>query len=247
MKNLLKKIIRIIAKFLPIRLIIFFVQKILFFKLSSMKPNDSLKSLMEFDNFIYQLSGQLAVEYGDGIHVKKRLTKYVEFFALLAQRHGGPCLDIGCGDGELCKMIAQKKIRVTGIDHSLNAIKKAKKGESNHYSEFIHGDFNKIKIKKKFRTIILSNVIEHVDDRVNFIKRVNKDYSPKYFLIRVPSFERDWRVPLKKELNVDYRLDSTHFIEYTEEILVDELKKSNLKILQLKKVWGEIWLSAKTI
>ena len=246
MKRILKIFIRIILKLFPIDFVIFLVKKILFFKLFYMKPYDSLKSLLELDNFIYQLTGQLAVNYGGGIHVKKRLTKYVDFFALLAQKFGGPCLDIGCGDGELCKMIAKKKIRVTGIDNSLEAIKKAKKGKSNHNIQYIHGDFHRIKIKKKFRTVILSNVIEHVDNRVNFLEKIKKNYSPKFFLIRVPCFERDWRVPLKKELNVDYRLDSTHFIEYTEEMLVNELKKSNLKILQLKKVWGEIWLSAKS-
>ena len=43
----------------------------------------------------------------------------------LKQKIGGPCLDIGCGDGELAINIAKHKI--TGIELSLEQIKAKEK------------------------------------------------------------------------------------------------------------------------
>jgi len=57
----------------------------------------------------------------------------------------------------------------------------------------------------------------------------------------VPLFERDWRVPLKKELGIDYRLDSTHCIEYTQEEYFEELHQAGLKTTNTEFRWGEIW------
>ena len=54
-------------------------------------------------------------------------------------------------------------------------------------------------------------------------------------------------MPLKKELQIDYKLDSTHFIEYTDQIFLNELKLSNIKVLDFKRIWGEIWLVGKAL
>ena len=43
-------------------------------------PKDALKTLLEMDNYIYGVTGHIAVRYGDGNHVKHRLTGYVEYF-----------------------------------------------------------------------------------------------------------------------------------------------------------------------
>jgi len=66
------------------------------------------------------------------------------------------------------------------------------------------------------------------------------------FLLRVPLFERDWRVPLKKELGVEWRLDSTHENEYTLESFQEEIQEAGLKIQYLEVRWGEIWCEAVT-
>ena len=60
----------------------------------------------------------------------------------------------------------------------------------------------------------------------------------------MPALDRDWTVIMKKELGEEYLSDKTHFLEYTEEVLLDELKKSGFKILDLKNKWGEYYLVA---
>lgn len=246
MKFLLRKIITLFLLLVPLNMISKVFQKIIYIKLEKTDPKYALKKLLELDNFIYLLTGIYSLSYGKGIHVKKRLTKYVDYFTAHAKKIGGPCLDIGCGDGELAMSIAKQKIKITGIELSLEQIKKAREKNSYKNLNFIHGDVLNFSPKDlKFKTIILSNVLEHIKDRVVFLKKIKKQFSAKYFLIRVPVFDRDWRVPLKKELKIDHRLDSTHFIEYTDQILLDELRQSKIKVLNFKRIWGEIWLIGK--
>ena len=64
---------------------------------------------------------------------------------------------------------------------------------------------------------------------------------PSRFLIRVPVFERDWRVPLKRELGVEWRLDPTHETEYTLESFEKEMAAAGLRITYQEVRWGEIW------
>ena len=42
-------------------------------------------------------------------------------------------------------------------------------------------------------------------------------------------------------MGVEWRLDTTHFIEYTEEEFYNEIKKTGLKIKFIKFIWSEIW------
>jgi hypothetical protein len=63
-------------------------------------------------------------------------------------------------------------------------------------------------------------------------------------LIRVPNFERDWRVPLKQELGIEWRLDPTHETEYTLDSLAQELTAADIDIRFQVVRWGEIWTEA---
>jgi len=66
-------------------------------------------------------------------------------------------------------------------------------------------------------------------------------------LIRVPLFERDWRVPLKRELGVEWRLDSTHMTEYTLESFAEEIAGAGLSIIHQEVRWGEIWAEVRPL
>ena len=244
MKNLIKLIIKKILKIFSPATTLGFVKKIIYFRLASLSSKDALIKLLDLDNFIYQLTGQFAVTYGEGVHVKKRLINYIDYFEEQILKFSGPCIDIGCGDGELAKRISENKIYVLGIDKSKKMIQKAKKYESK-YLRFLENDFVDIKTKKKFNVVILSNVLEHINERISFLKNVIKKVQPKFFIIRVPAFNRDWRIPLKKELGIEWRLDNTHYIEYTKETLLNELIRSNIDIIDYKSNWGEIWLTGK--
>lgn len=206
------------------------------------KPKRALQFLFSLENEIYLLEGSAAQEYGNGIHTKIRHLNYPVFFAKYI-RQGEQVLDIGCGNGAIDYALSKivRNIRITGIDIHKGNITNAKEKFSSPQITYIHGDAFKNIPKDQFDIVILSNVLEHFKNRTLFLKKVIKLIKPKRLLIRVPLFERDWRVPLKKEIGIESRLDPTHFTEYTIETFQDEMKKSGLIIDHKEVRWGEIW------
>ncbi len=209
-------------------------------------PKKALKFLFEFENKLYLLEGETSVKYGGGIHTKHKHIKYHDFFV----KHLNPnekILDIGSGNGFLSYDMATKVkgVKVTGIELNEKNIEFARSHYSHENLGFVKGDVLKELPEGKFDVITMSNVLEHIDKRVDFLKSLTQKFNPERFIIRVPVFERDWRVPLKKELGLDYRLDATHFIEYTHENFLEELNSAGLKPSRLEYKWGEIWCVAE--
>jgi len=100
--------------------------------------------------------------------------------------------------------------------------------------------------------VTLSNVLEHIENRVDFLKKIVKQVSwggksTKIILIRVPMIDRDWISVYKKMVGVEYRLDRTHYIEYTYSKLKDELGKSNITIISSHIRFGELYAKCKVI
>ena len=205
-------------------------------------PSDALKFLFEIDNRLYGLEGQLSINYGNGLHTKHKHMKYHDFF-IENIKSGSRVLDIGCGNGALSADIADKvdHVYVYGIDISEANIQAAKSIYKRNNIKYICGDALNSLPDEEFGVIVLSNVLEHIEKRILFLKSLNEKYKPNSFLIRVPCFERDWRVPLKKEIGMDYRLDKTHYIEYRYIEFKDEIKRAGLIITSSLINWGEIW------
>ncbi len=222
-----------------------FIENLIRDKTSSLSPFEALQFLFDIENRLYNLEGQASVRYGNGIHTKHMHIKYHDFFIEHIPDRSR-VIDIGCGNGALTHDIASKvpDTMVYGIDLVQRNIETAKDIFSRDNITYAHGDALKNLPDADFDIIVLSNVLEHIEKRVEFLKKLNSTFHPVKILIRVPLFERDWRVPLKQELGVDYRLDSTHFVEYKTEEFFNELKQSGLFITHYQINWGEIWAEA---
>jgi len=223
------------------------ISRVMALKAKQLQPAESLKLLLSIENTLYDLEGTHSVRYGKGIHTKHRHTSYHRFFI----EHVGPddtILDIECGNGALAHDIATNRpgTRITGIDLNSKNIKKATTSFPAHNVSYMCGNIldEKAISTQHFDTVILSNVLEHLPGRANFLRKIQEKFSPRQILIRVPLFERDWRVPLKKELGVEWRLDSTHETEYTHESWNEELQAAGLESVQQEIRWGEIWAVA---
>ncbi|ODS37373.1 hypothetical protein BEH94_07810 [Candidatus Altiarchaeales archaeon WOR_SM1_SCG] len=211
-------------------------------------PGENLGFLFELENRLYSLEGKASVEYGNGIHTKHRHLKYHEFF-IKNLNVGGHVLDIGCGNGcmDYDIVTAIPNIKIVGIDLNEKNIEFARLHYQNPNLTFIHGDALKGLPDENFDVVLLSNVLEHIEQRIEFLKKIMRQINPERLIIRVPLFERDWRVPLKKELGIDYRLDATHYIEYTQEEYFEELQQAGLKATYAEFRWGEIWSVAEPL
>ncbi len=197
-----------------------------------------LRYSLKLSNFLYKLISFLAIKYEGGIHPKHRLLGYHDFF-INNIRNGDTVLDIGCGNGALSFDIAKKAKEVTGIDIEEKNIKEAKKKHSLTNLTYIVGDATKDLGEKKFDVITLSNVLEHIEYRVDFLKSI-KGLASTY-LIRVPMFDRDWIPLYKKELGIEWRLDLTHYTEFTKQTFEKEVTEAGYTINSLSVQFGEIW------
>jgi SAM-dependent methyltransferase len=193
---------------------------------------------LKFSNFLYKLISFLSIKVENGIHPKHRLMGYHQFFIDNVSGFD-KVLDIGCGNGALSYDVAGKVKSITGIDIESKNIEQAKSRHSRDNLKYIVGDATKDLGGEKFDVIILSNVLEHIEHRVEFMKSL-KGLANKY-LIRVPMFNRDWIPLYKKELGLESRLDLTHFTEFTRESFEKELGQAGYKINTLSVQFGEIW------
>ena len=57
--------------------------------------------------------------------------------------------------------------------------------------------------------------------------------------------ERDWLVPLRRELGLPHFSDPTHYTEYTVAQLHEELGAAGLEVVELVQRWGELWVTAQ--
>ena len=193
-------------------------------------------------SFFYKVSSILAIEAEGGLHPKHRLMDYHRFFVDNVEP-GCRVLDIGCGNGALAYDLSKKAEKVIGIDLDKGNIKVAKKRYSAPNIEYLVGDVTKDLPNQKFSAIILSNVLEHIEDREGFLRKI-RNLSPR-ILIRVPVINRDWITLYRKELRLEWQLDKTHCVEYTLESFKQELEKVGLNLEKYSIQFGEIWAVVK--
>ncbi len=212
-----------------------------------LNADQALRFLLDLDNRLYLLQGEMSVSYGDGVHTKHRHTRYHDFFTDRICT-GERVLDIGCGLGAVAHAVADKtSAEVVAFDLDPCIIAKAKEVHPHPGVTYFVGDALGVNSGSGFDVVILSNVLEHLTERAFFLRRIQETVCPRRFLIRVPLFERDWRVPLKRELGVEWRLDSTHDTEYTIESFVAEVKEAGLSVTHMEVRWGEIWSELRTV
>jgi len=206
-----------------------------------------IKPILRLHTGLYKLAGIMAIQLNNGVHPKHRIMQYKEWF-LDNIKDNYIILDVGCNTGMMPEVMSQKAKFVYGIEIEKKHIKVAKNIRQKDNIEYICADATTYDYSEcmPIDIVTLSNVLEHIEHRVNFLKKLikkitwkNKDN--KRLLIRVPMIDREWIAIYKKELGIEYRLDSTHFTEYTFEQFEDELNKGGVEVLSHHIGFGEIY------
>ena len=205
-----------------------------------------IKPILKMHSLSYSLADVFSIAF-EGIHPKHRILKYKEWF-LEQIEPGWVILDIGSNTGGMASLLADKAGFVYGIEIKKELIQTAESLGRKANIEYINADalnfdFSRL---RKVDCVILSNVLEHIENRVLFLKNIIKTLNWNYperkmFLFRVPMINRDWIVLYKKELGLDYRSDKTHFVEYTLDGFQDELRQSGIQMLHYEIRFGEIY------
>ncbi len=133
--------------------------------------NQSLLNLfIRLHNYSYKKITDLVTKINNGQHPKHSIINYHQFFVDNVTADD-TVIDLGCGTGANAYDVAKKAKRVIGIDIKQNNIDQAKQKYQGDNLSFIVGDATQYHFEKQIDKIILSNVLEHIEDRVNFLKK----------------------------------------------------------------------------
>ncbi len=181
---------------------------------------------------------------GQDKHPKHRIMQYREWFSSNIKPKW-TVLDIGSHNGHMTYFLSDYCHFIYGLELSKTNIEIAKKNRSKNNIEYIHADATTYDYQgKNIDCVTLSNVLEHIQDREYFLKKIISQVNWKnepLFLIRVPMIDRDWMPKFLDELGLDCRLDVTHYTEYTFKSFKDELSSCNIEISSYHIQWGEIY------
>lgn len=206
----------------------------------------ALKNLFLIKDKLDMLINERALACEGHSHPKHRLINYHHYFITNIPANS-KVIDIGCGNGAVAKAIANNVsgVEVTGIDNNKDRLECAIQNNDLTNLKFIFGDA--LEIEGNWDVVVLSNVLEHIEERVVFLSNITKELEPKLILIRVPLFERNWEIPMRKELGINYFSDNTHYIEHTIEQFDTEMSEAGLSIESVQYIWGEIWAKCTPI
>lgn len=210
-----------------------------------------LKVLLFIHSNVLYIIDRLSLAIYGGVHPKHKIINYKQWF-LEHIRSEWIIADIGCGSGIVSNFLAKKVKFVYGIDMNSDAIKEAQNKRAAENIRYILADARSCSFEdfQKVDCVILSNILEHIEQRKEFIKMLleripwNKK-SGKNFIFRVPLIDRDWLVLFKKNMGLPYLGDKTHFIEYTMDSFTKELDSFGLVITEYVIRFGEICATAE--
>jgi 2-polyprenyl-3-methyl-5-hydroxy-6-metoxy-1,4-benzoquinol methylase len=206
-------------------------------------PQDAVKWLLGIHDFVGLEIDYASIRWGNGLHIKHELMDGIHSFFYERIMEDSKVLDLGCGIGAVADSIARHSgAAVLGIDMSIDSINFAKKHFQHPRLRFMVGNvFTDIPQSEIFDVIVLSSVLEHLENRSEFLKSLTQKFRPQKILIRVPTFEQHYFKALKRELGLYAFVDATHVLEYSRDIFMSEMEQASLKVAYLDIRWGDIW------
>lgn len=190
------------------------------------------KYLRLYEKYHQGIISKHAPKYFDGLHPKNHFHYRSEFF-IENLNSEDVVVDIACGTGLILSNIAPHVKKAFGIENHPENLKHCLEKHQKSNLEFIDKnlfDINYDLFKKEtgYNTVIISHILEHIEDAVGFLKRIKADK----LLICVPSQE-NWYRQLLIYFDLPYMTDATHFREYTREMLRSELLNAGYEVISM--------------
>jgi SAM-dependent methyltransferase len=202
-----------------------------------------MRLVCAIDTINYKIFSTLAIVMNDGVHPKYDIIKYNDFYISQVGKEEN-VMDVGSGTGTTAFAVAPYVKKIVGVEIDEPKMLKSRERYQHPNLKFVCGDVTKDfdlmhEEMPNVDKIMLSNVLEHIEDRVTFLKHLSKVSDT--IILRVPMISRDWNSVYKKQLGFEYRLDPTHFIEFTLESLTEEVTLAGWHIESHSVQFGEFW------
>jgi SAM-dependent methyltransferase len=244
----LANILAVLWQMLPQRLRLLLIKGLFVLESRGGDSEQGLARLFALQDGLEHVVNERAMIHGKGEHPKHKLTHYHDFF-IERIADGERVLDVGCGYGAVARSIANARpnAQVIGADYDKGRLGQARASNNPANLCFVETDATKSVPPGPWDVVVLSNVLEHIADRVGFLSALIANTRAKRFLIRVPHFERDWKMPMRRAVGANYYSDPDHKIEPTQAEFREETGRAGLAIEELITPWGEIWATLRPV
>jgi 2-polyprenyl-3-methyl-5-hydroxy-6-metoxy-1,4-benzoquinol methylase len=134
-----------------------------------MKTNATRDYNAESDDSKHQANQKYAYGFDYDVMHPYMVRSFVPFL------RQGKLLELGSFEGEFTKRLLTYFTDVTCVEASDQAIEKAKPKLGGSV-KFVNALFEEAKLLEKYDTIVLTHVLEHLDDPVGVLRRVNEEW-----------------------------------------------------------------------
>jgi SAM-dependent methyltransferase len=181
------------------------------------------KLALQAHDYIYpKLIAHLCEPLFGGLHPSNVFHYRTEFIVQRLQKDS-VVVDLACGTGKGLAAIAPYIRHGIGIELNPTNFSLCLKHHSAPHIEYRQRDIFDLDYRVLLQetgcnAIVLSHILEHIEDSVGFLKRI---LAPTLFIC-VPS-QQNWEKQLRGSLGLNFFSDHGHFREYTPEMLRNEL------------------------
>ena len=151
----------------------------------------------------------------------------------------GNVLELGASRGHFSKRLVELFDDITCVEASSEAIEEAKQKVPSNV-KFINALFEDVKLDKKYDNIVLTHVLEHLDDPVKVLKRINDEWlseDGRFFLVTPNAMAPSRQIAVKMGLITHNSAvtpaekEHGHRITYTLDTLERDAKAAGLKVV----------------
>ncbi|MFM9057321.1 MAG: class I SAM-dependent methyltransferase [Bacteroidota bacterium] len=193
---------------------------------------------------------RLAHEYSFGAYSADNhpVRRHSRAFLLKFLNENDSVLDLGCNTGDIGRAVAQKAKRVVGIDYNAEAIKRANNADNPPNLRFVSSEALDYlqKNTEPFDVLLLSHILEHLDDPKSFIRRF-KDYFRNLY-IEVPDFDRSYLNQYRQDQQLPLiYTDLDHVSEFDRDELNALLEDCGIEVIAAEYRYGvqKLWCNVK--
>ncbi len=153
--------------------------------------------------------------------------------------NGDQVLELGCFQGQFTKRLEAHFKNVTCVEAASDAIVEARKIVRQD-TVIIHDMFETVQLENTFDNVVMTHVLEHLDDRVGVLQRVNKEWlsdKGRFFLVCPNANAPSRQIAVKMGL-ISHNAAVTpaecahgHRITYSLDTLERDAKAAKLKVI----------------
>lgn len=151
----------------------------------------------------------------------------------------GAALELGCFKGDFTRRLAPLFKDITCVEASIEALLEAKARLGGGVT-FLQGRFEDIKLPRRYDNIILTHVLEHLDDPIRILRRINEEWlsdGGRFFLVCPNANAPSRQIAVKMGLIshnaavTPAEFDHGHRITYSLDTLERDVRAAGLRVV----------------